>query len=99
MNRNIHTAIFNLVQALHWHRFFGGPIDGLSPERNADRAETNTRTVAGYAREAGRFLALARMPVDGLSAKYPEAHAVPAIVKALREGHAGQSAILEMAAP
>lgn len=49
------TATVNLAKALHWHRFFGQPVDGFSARHNLARAEVNVRRVAALAAEAGRY--------------------------------------------
>lgn len=61
-DRHLSTAIVQLGRALHYHRFFGQPLDGLSPEHNASRARVNALTVAAYARAAGQFAAYAQVP-------------------------------------
>jgi len=53
------VARTNILKALHYHRYFGRPIDGFSESHNEARAKVNTTTVTMYAQAAGKCAAWA----------------------------------------
>jgi hypothetical protein len=84
--RHLATASSRLLEALHYHRFFGAPIAEFSARHNQQRAEANTRRIRALARDAGTYLRYAGADLGVLVDRYPEACAVPGIREALEQG-------------
>lgn len=94
--RHVATATVNLLKALHFHRFFGHPLEGFSPESNAARAAANDRTVRAYAHEAGKYAFFAGETLDRWIEQYPDAMQADRIYDAMGEGWADAARILSI---
>ena len=76
---HVRNATASLLHALHYHRFFGAPIDGFCDEHNRARRESNDRQIAALALQAGQSARFAGQLCEAWEARCATALAVPAI--------------------
>lgn len=88
------NATSKLLSALHYHRFFGQPIDAFSPRHNATRKESNDRHIAALALQAGQSARYSGRDCAEWEALCPEAWGIDEIRQAMLVGWAQTDADL-----
>lgn len=93
-DHHIREATSALLQALHYERFFGAPVDGCPESYNRQAGEINDRTVRAYAAEAGRRAFYSGEPVSRWADRYPGTLAIDRIRDSMEAGWSEASTLM-----